>query len=373
MKLQDWCILTEKEVLVKASHILKDMGYPMVWGLLPPDDYDQVPERVSSSVISGYSYYSKYKSIDKSHFVFCEGTIPIMLVAHVDTVFDYIPEQIFHDAKQKVMWSPEGLGADDRAGVYAIMQILKTGLRPHVLLTNGEETGGDGAYAFVENYKNTLKDSMQVPIHYIIQLDRKGNNEAVFYGDTNKDFIKYITKQHKWTKNVGSFTDISILCPAMGMSGVNVSVGYQNNHCESEFINTNHLNNTITKVCKMLEHPPTSMYIYSPSLFVKPVTTAYLPTNNDGRYKEKEWDEDAWAEATSAHNRSKKLQVYDCKYAEYIAYDDRMPIEKDWCCMNDDITGEFPMPCEWLCAGNVSQCECFTPYTIKGGGITNAM
>ena len=41
--------------------------------------------------------------------------------------------------QKNVMISPDGLGADDRAGVFMIMNIVKAGFRPHVIFTTDEE------------------------------------------------------------------------------------------------------------------------------------------------------------------------------------------------------------------------------------------
>ena len=78
------------------------------------------------------------------------GDIPIALVAHMDTVFKKPPEEIFFDQKHNVMWSPQGLGADDRAGVFAIVQIVRSGLKPHVIFTTDEECGALGAMALAK-------------------------------------------------------------------------------------------------------------------------------------------------------------------------------------------------------------------------------
>jgi putative aminopeptidase FrvX len=67
--------------------------------------------------------------------------------------------------------SPYGIGGDDRAGVYMIMQILKAA-RCHVLFCEDEETGGNGAREFT-------KSSIHPEIHYIVELDRRDTNDAV--------------------------------------------------------------------------------------------------------------------------------------------------------------------------------------------------
>ena len=67
-----------------------------------------------------------YKKVlyDES-FLVAEGDIPIALVAHMDTVFKTPAYELFYDRKKNVMWSPTGMGADDRAGVFSILQLLR--------------------------------------------------------------------------------------------------------------------------------------------------------------------------------------------------------------------------------------------------------
>ena len=83
-------------------------------------------------------------------YVCAVGDIPIALVAHLDTVFEKPVKDLYYDTRKNVLWSPEGLGADDRAGVYAILHILRnTPLRPSVIFTTDEELGGLGAESLV--------------------------------------------------------------------------------------------------------------------------------------------------------------------------------------------------------------------------------
>ena len=48
------------------------------------------------------------------------------------------------------MMSPQGIGGDDRAGVYMILRLIQD-LHCHVLFCEAEETGGHGAKAFVQS------------------------------------------------------------------------------------------------------------------------------------------------------------------------------------------------------------------------------
>ena len=96
---------------------------------------------------------TKYKKVySTKEYIFAVGNIPVALVAHLDTVFPTPPTNIFYDRVKNVMWSPDGLGADDRAGIYSIVQLLKRGHRPSIILTTDEEKGALGASAIVRDF-----------------------------------------------------------------------------------------------------------------------------------------------------------------------------------------------------------------------------
>lgn len=190
--------------------------------------------------------YDEVKST--KDFIYAEGDIPIALVAHLDTVFSQPPKNIYYDPNKGVVWSPEGLGADDRAGVFAILKIIKSGLRPHIIFTTDEEKGGVGASQLIM----VKPEQPFKKLKYIIQLDRRGTNDCVFYECDNKKFIKYV-ESFGFAENFGSFSDISILCPAWKIAGVNLSVGYEDEHSVSETLHVNALFLTIQKVINMLK------------------------------------------------------------------------------------------------------------------------
>lgn len=177
-------------------------------------------------------------------FIFAIGTIPICLVAHLDTVHKELPHQMFYDREEEVIWSPQGLGADDRAGVYAIMELVKRGLRPHILFTWDEEIGGVGA-ATAAQLLQTCHN-----VDFCIELDRRGKNDSVYYDCDNEDFENYINS-FGFDTAIGSFSDISFICPEWGVAGVNLSIGYENEHTKSEMLNVDWMMDTIDKVEKI--------------------------------------------------------------------------------------------------------------------------
>lgn len=186
--------------------------------------------------------------ISTKDYLVAIGDIPIALVAHVDTVFTDLPKSIYYDKDKGVLWSPEGLGADDRAGVFAIIKILQTlNKRPTIIFTTDEELGGLGAEKLIKDFPVCpIKD-----LKYLIQLDRRGTNDCVFYDCANADFIRYV-EGFGFIQNFGSFSDISILCPQWKIAGVNLSIGYENEHSYCETFHLNPWFATVEKVKRML-------------------------------------------------------------------------------------------------------------------------
>lgn len=196
-------------------------------------------------------------------YIYAEGTIPVVLCAHMDTVFPKPCTEIYYDSQKNVMWSPQGAGFDDKAGIYAIISILADGYRPHIVLTTDEEVGCIGASALA---------SIPCPFEkaqFIIQLDRRGANDCVFYDCDNKDFINYI-ESFGFITNFGSFTDIVELCPAWECAGVNLSIGYRDEHTKQEILFVGYMLDTIKKVEKILDQKvediPYFEYIESPDI-----------------------------------------------------------------------------------------------------------
>jgi len=166
----------------------------------------------------------------------------------LDTVEQKPPVDIYYDQEQGVMWSPQLLGADDRAGVYAIIQIVEAGYRPHIIFTTDEEIGAVGAQVLVTQKPDCPLENLKA----IIQLDRRGSDDCVFYDCDNPDFTKYI-ESFGFKQAYGSFSDISVIAPIWGVAAVNLSVGYYNEHQHIEILKTRELDKTIQRVKQILD------------------------------------------------------------------------------------------------------------------------
>ena len=284
-------------------------------------------KRVMSSFLK--KHYPKV--IETKDYIFCEGTIPIGLVAHMDTVFDKPAKEVFFDQKRNVMWSPQGLGADDRAGVFAIIKIVQSGLRPHIILTTDEEKGCLGA---------TVLGGLDCPfsdLRYLIELDRRNSDDCVFYDCVNEDFIKYV-EGFGFVEAWGSYSDICCLCEPWGIAGVNLSVGYRDEHSEIEVLFVGQLFNTIEKVKTMLTETdiPSFEYIGSPY-----------------SYPYGGWDANVWNAAYGYGSYSSK--VVKCgKCGKYHMEEELFPV----LLQNGQSTAYCPN-----CIAEVSWCtNCYSAY-----------
>lgn len=178
-------------------------------------------------------------------YVFSQGKFPVLLMAHLDTVHKKLPNIIEYDEAQDVISSPNGIGGDDRCGVYMVFKILKK-YNCSVLFCEDEEIGCVGADKFV---KTQLAKELR--FNYIIEFDRANANDAVFYQCANDDFEKFITKEF-YKKQYGSFTDICEVAPVVGCAAVNLSCGYYKPHTTGEYVVLSEMEASINAACAIL-------------------------------------------------------------------------------------------------------------------------
>lgn len=193
-------------------------------------------------------------------YIIAIGDVPIGLCAHADTVFSRPPrlDNFFYDQERNVVWNPDGAGADDRAGIFAIIDILKhTDLRPSIIITTGEESCCYGSSKLCYQVP-----TFPVELKFLIQLDRRGKNDAVYYDCANEGFTKYINN-FGFETAIGSYTDISVLAPHFGCAAVNLSIGYYDEHTNIERLHVGYMFDTIDKVLKILhDHQNAKFYEY---------------------------------------------------------------------------------------------------------------
>ncbi len=222
--------------------------------------------------------YKEVTNVDG--FLYAKGEIPVMFIAHMDTVHKE-PVTSLCVSSDGVLMSPQGIGGDDRCGIYIIDTIVNYCISkdlplPHVLFTEEEEVGCVGAKKFVKATKPEDFD-----LKYIIEYDRKGNNDCVFYSCDNKEFTDWV-ETFGWKKAYGSCSDISHIAPHLGVAAVNLSSGYYNPHRTEEYIVMDDVYVAILRGLQMMEKAEESVkYEY---IAAKTTYTSYGGNYNYNKY-----------------------------------------------------------------------------------------
>lgn len=197
--------------------------------------------------------YQGYHPISKQGFLYAEGEVPILLVAHMDTVHVKPVSQIFYSEDNDIMMAREGIGGDDRCGIFIIMELIRE-TKCHVLFCEDEEVGGIGAKKFcASNIKPDVK--------FMIEFDRKGADDSVYYDCGNYEFQKFIDS-YGFEESYGTFSDISILGPYFDIAAVNLSSGYYNAHTKEEYIVKSDVWKTIERARRIIRTKDLKSYDY---------------------------------------------------------------------------------------------------------------
>ncbi len=220
---------------------------------------------------------------DGEMYAFWNNKSPILLQAHIDVVKDFMtrrwdkdkndfvdqtddmgPKRVDLIRRRNIVRNKNGiLGGDDRAGIIAMMFIkemceTEKMPMPSLLLTNKEETGGQGMKKFIKDVKTLPSDMESVRI--IIGLDRRGNGEFVTYVEQDIEVKEYI-ESFGFVKFFGSYSDSKDLSEHLKIPSVNLSVGYYDPHGKSESLHLDETWLTATRVAGMIADPISKRYV----------------------------------------------------------------------------------------------------------------
>lgn len=221
-------------------------------------------KEVLSNTLSVYNY----NPINGDGYVYApQQNCPVLLIAHMDTtptvggatrvpVKDFYEEEV--DGKH-IIASPQGIGGDDRCGVFTILQILReTNFRPAILFCEDEEVGCIGSQKFC---KTELINEVK-KLNFMVQIDRRGNHDLVFYDDGNYDWHDWCEQTTGWEEAYGSCSDISFIAPESGVAAVNISSGYYDEHTLYESVVMEEVRSTIDCVKKFLQNAEGNKFEY---------------------------------------------------------------------------------------------------------------
>ena len=239
----------------------------------------------------------------KGNFILVKGEVPIMLLAHLDTVHQEPVYEICKSPDGNILMSPQGIGGDDRCGVYSLVNAYKmSSQKPWLLFTCGEEIGGVGATKFCYDYAAGKLPKELEDLKLLVEIDRKGSNDAVFYDCDNKDFESYIISKGFKTA-YGTFSDISLIAPELGIAAVNLSSGYYNAHSLHEYIDRRELNVVLAKVLEIISdaaQPDFPRYEYIEKIYkVRSYSKHYILGREEEIYY-----------STDTYGNSKKINSY---------------------------------------------------------------
>lgn len=177
------------------------------------------------------------------------------LVAHLDTInTHYSQANVSLDdiivTDKYIMLSPEAneelscLGADDRCGVMAILELLDfIDIDFNILFTTNEEIGCKGSDELIKDFNKDFHTwEYLLDSACLIQIDRGQHenawNEIVFYDYDYNHIPEFYNKlMEYYTLAQGSYTDVALLGQFFNVPIANVSASYKNEHTRQEFIN----------------------------------------------------------------------------------------------------------------------------------------
>jgi len=166
-------------------------------------------------------------------YVHKDNNLPC-LVAHIDTVHRQKPSKKDIIQVGDILTNTKGgLGADDRAGVYAMLQLKD--LPYNLLFTNYEETGGIGVKQAIHDLSDLLSANT-----CFIEIDRKGTGHYVDYVGAEQEFLN-LFETRGLTNKFGSYSDIYDLSSKLSIASVNLACGYYDQHTTKESLNLKEL------------------------------------------------------------------------------------------------------------------------------------
>lgn len=181
------------------------------------------------------------------------------LASHIDQVQDHHSKdfKIFEYNGDVFAWSAksheqQGLGADDKNGIFICLELLKKFDVMKVAFFVGEEVGCKGSRAVDLGF---FKDC-----RFIVEPDRRGGDDLITEMCVGKvcsdDFIAATGyKEFGYTFARGTVTDVGELVErGVGISCLNLSCGYYNAHTDEEITVLDELENCLALVNNIVEN-----------------------------------------------------------------------------------------------------------------------
>lgn len=202
-------------------------------------------EQTMSFFIRNYLAKNKIPyTIDNCGNIFNINNKTPILSAHMDSVQDSVDMKLsnFINIHNNYISGYGVIGADDKCGIYIILELLKAKNDLNFVFSVEEEIGGRGIIEFV-----ATNDLRHIP--YGIVLDRRGASDIICthndYGTEEfENIIAEIGKVFGYKPAMGLFSDGDYLNEQMSLA--NLSVGYYNPHEKTEFAKINEISHAMS-------------------------------------------------------------------------------------------------------------------------------
>lgn len=214
----------------------------------------------------------------RERVLYLEGTRSVssgrcLLVAHADTVWDSTCADadpgvatgmpfLEEDGVIRSADPGRGIGADDRAGLAILWLLRHSG--HSLMITDLEEQGCLGSN-HLRDHESGIHQRINRDHAFAIQFDRRGSRDFKCYEVGTSKFRSYLRRTTGYKEpDRKSSTDIRILCdPRQGstkMCGVNLSVGYYDEHTADEHLVISEWLHTLNLVRSWLSAPDLPIY-----------------------------------------------------------------------------------------------------------------
>ena len=257
----------EYETMMKKLFELR--GVPWLPAEDIPEEQWVLEQMLSCPISSADEVFALFRTLPgaiedhgegKQGYLYVPGTRKdrCVLVAHADTYFDVAYDQ--EPAEQSVAFDDGfyhgenpacSIGADDRAGCAILWLMRESG--HSLLLLDGEEHGQIGSHFLKESNPELFAE---INAHtFMVQVDRQGASDYKTYQlPVPQEFIEFVERETGFALSTSTGrTDIGVLCE--DVSGVNLSVGFYDEHRPTERVCLEEWEHTLGIVRSMLAKP----------------------------------------------------------------------------------------------------------------------
>jgi di/tripeptidase len=221
-----------------------------------------------------------------------EGAV-VMLSAHMDTVKGVEKDRNLIEIDGFFMSDKGALGADDRAGIAIILEVVKNlnalssfnGILK-VAFSREEEIGCVGSY--------NINPEWYEDVDLAIVVDRRGTRDIVvgcgdpFCSNAVGEFMESVGKlieQDDWECVEGGVSD-AMTFSSNGINSINLSAGYENEHTSNEFASVEAMMDTTKLILQSLS----VINNFYKTFGRVPISNSWIkPYKSGGYYSEREY------------------------------------------------------------------------------------